>query len=124
MPREGPNGGVAAQGKSSDTSFKFQLARPGHICLEEILPFKWPVKRRLDYADATFHPDVCVHALGVTLKAADMLSRTYDPALSLSVPVVLGHCEEVTAPERNCSFWRLPAPSVPAPQRGSGGNFQ
>ena len=60
----------------------------------------------LDIADAIYEPQLVSHVPGVANKAADALSRKFDPNFEYLLPEVLRHSTEVMPEPRDATWWR------------------
>ncbi len=60
----------------------------------------------LDICDSLYEPDLVSHIPGVANKAADSLSRKYQPDTPFVIPPILSQCVEVHPEARTGKWWR------------------
>ena len=60
----------------------------------------------LDFASATYAPDIIQHSPGIMNSSSDALSRRFEPGKNYVIPHILRSCTEVFPQPRDSKFWK------------------
>ena len=61
----------------------------------------------LDFAAATYAPDIIQHTPGIMNSSSDALSRRFEPGKNYVIPHILRSCTEVFPQSREPKFWKI-----------------